>query len=161
MTLCPCGSGQDLDACCAPIMNGSPAPTALTLMRARYTAFATGRIDAFIHDTLAPEMRGDYDPAEVAASAKDAVGAGLEVLAVTGGGPDDETGIVEYVARFRVRGKRIDHHERASFRREDGRWLYVDGEMNPKPPPRHVVKIGRNDPCPCGSGKKYKKCCGA
>jgi preprotein translocase subunit SecA len=27
--------------------------------------------------------------------------------------------------------------------------------------PRSVTKIGRNDPCPCGSGKKYKKCCGA
>ncbi len=29
-----------------------------------------------------------------------------------------------------------------------------------KPEPVHVEKIGRNDPCPCGSGKKYKKCCG-
>jgi preprotein translocase subunit SecA len=28
-------------------------------------------------------------------------------------------------------------------------------------PPRHVDKVGRNDPCPCGSGKKYKKCHGA
>jgi len=27
--------------------------------------------------------------------------------------------------------------------------------------PRNVTKVGRNDPCPCGSGKKYKKCCGA
>jgi preprotein translocase subunit SecA len=27
-------------------------------------------------------------------------------------------------------------------------------------PPRKVKKVGRNDPCPCGSGKKYKKCCG-
>jgi uncharacterized protein YecA (UPF0149 family) len=27
------------------------------------------------------------------------------------------------------------------------------------PPPRRVVKIGRNEPCPCGSGRKYKKCC--
>ena len=25
---------------------------------------------------------------------------------------------------------------------------------------RDVPKVGRNDPCPCGSGKKYKKCCG-
>lgn len=30
-----------------------------------------------------------------------------------------------------------------------------------RPMPLHVEKIGRNDPCPCGSGKKYKKCCGA
>ena len=30
----------------------------------------------------------------------------------------------------------------------------------PKKQPRKVTKIGRNDPCPCGSGKKYKNCCG-
>jgi SEC-C motif-containing protein len=35
------------------------------------------------------------------------------------------------------------------------------GEVNPKDPPRRVEKVGRNDPCPCGSGKKFKKCCGA
>ena len=29
------------------------------------------------------------------------------------------------------------------------------------PPTRRIAKIGRNEPCPCGSGKKYKKCCGA
>jgi Protein of unknown function (DUF1186)/SEC-C motif len=39
-------------------------------------------------------------------------------------------------------------------------------KANPSPPPiipqvRTGPKIGRNDPCPCGSGKKYKKCCGA
>ena len=52
-------------------------------------------------------------------------------------------------------------HELASFRREEGRWVYVDGDMNPKGPPRQVAKVGRNEPCPCGSGKKYKKCCAA
>lgn len=31
--------------------------------------------------------------------------------------------------------------------------------LNPRPPTT-AQKIGRNDPCPCGSGKKYKKCCG-
>lgn len=31
----------------------------------------------------------------------------------------------------------------------------------PQPYVRPEPKIGRNDPCPCGSGKKYKKCCGA
>ena len=30
----------------------------------------------------------------------------------------------------------------------------------PKKKPKRVSKIGRNDPCPCGSGKKYKQCCG-
>ncbi|MDZ7637918.1 MAG: SEC-C metal-binding domain-containing protein [Bryobacterales bacterium] len=31
----------------------------------------------------------------------------------------------------------------------------------PKSVKRAEPKVGRNDPCPCGSGKKYKKCCGA
>jgi preprotein translocase subunit SecA len=31
----------------------------------------------------------------------------------------------------------------------------------PRPPGSPSDKVGRNDPCPCGSGKKYKKCCGA
>ena len=30
-----------------------------------------------------------------------------------------------------------------------------------QPVERDAPKVGRNDPCPCGSGKKYKKCCGA
>ena len=34
------------------------------------------------------------------------------------------------------------------------------GDSAPEPVKRHDEKIGRNDPCPCGSGKKYKKCCG-
>ena len=35
----------------------------------------------------------------------------------------------------------------------------LEKELNP-PQPAHSEKVGRNDPCPCGSGKKYKKCCG-
>lgn len=38
---------------------------------------------------------------------------------------------------------------------------FVDDEPLPPEPYRAGVKIGRNDPCPCGSGRKYKKCCGA
>ena len=34
-------------------------------------------------------------------------------------------------------------------------WLKEEGGV----PQRRAGKIGRNDPCPCGSGKKYKKCC--
>jgi len=36
-----------------------------------------------------------------------------------------------------------------------------DSSEEEKPEPVRVVKVGRNEPCPCGSGKKYKKCCGA
>jgi uncharacterized protein len=35
------------------------------------------------------------------------------------------------------------------------------GRDTERPEPAHDPKVGRNDPCPCGSGRKYKKCCGA
>jgi SEC-C motif-containing protein len=150
-----------LDACCGPIIDGALAPTALALMRARYTAFVTRRIGDFLLDTLAAEKRDSFNQREVELSARDAEGLGFEVRAVTGGGEEDQTGTVEYVARFRMRGRVQLHHELASFCRQDGRWLYGDGTVNPKGEPRQVEKVGRNDPCPCGSGQKYKKCCAA
>lgn len=161
MNQCPCGSGRASEDCCGPILAGTPAPTAESLMRARYTAFVTQRVDEFAYETLAPEKRADFDREAVEQSSRDVEGLGMEVRHVVDGGAGDETGSVEYVARFRVRGKKQIHHELATFRREDGRWLYVDGNVNPKSPPRRVVKVGRNEPCPCGSGKKYKTCCAA
>lgn len=161
MTSCPCGTGCALDQCCGPVVAGAPAATAEALMRARYTAFVTRQIGEFLATTLAEEKRGAFDPREVALSARDAEGLGFELRAVDGGGDGDDRGTVEYVARFRIRGQVQAHHELATFRREDGRWLYVDGQVNPKGAPRHAVKVGRNDPCSCGSGQKYKKCCGA
>ena len=36
----------------------------------------------------------------------------------------------------------------------------VERLLNPPEPTRVRLTVGRNDPCPCGSGRKYKKCCG-
>ena len=160
MTQCPCGSDQTLDGCCGPIIKGTPAPTAETLMRARYTAFVLGEIE-YLVDTLSLDIRGDFDRIEAENTAGDAKWQGLDVRAVTDGGEDDEIGSVEFVARFSLGGQQRVHHEIAEFRREEGRWMCVGGTMDPKGQPRKVDKIGRNAPCPCGSGKKYKKCCGA
>ncbi|MBL4692142.1 MAG: SEC-C domain-containing protein, partial [Magnetovibrio sp.] len=79
----------------------------------------------------------------------------------SGGGEDDETGTVLFSARFKENGELNVHRELSDFRRENGEWVYVDGKINPQGEPRRVQKVGRNEPCPCGSGKKYKKCCGA
>ena len=160
MTICPCGSGRDLNTCCGAIIAGAPAPTAEALMRSRYSAHVLGNMD-YLVATLAPEARADFDSIEAGEVARDSLWQGLELRAVTDGGVDDAIGTVEFVARFRFNGEQHLHHELASFRREQGRWVFVAGDMNPKGPPRRVVKVGRNDPCPCGSGKKYKKCCGA
>jgi SEC-C motif-containing protein len=161
MTSCPCGSDIFAEKCCTPIIAGEAAPTAEALMRARYTAFVTKQIGDFLRDTLASEKQGEFNLRDVEKSARDAEGLDFMVRALSEGGAEDEAGTVEYVARFRIRGKVQVHHELATFRRgEDRRWLYVDGQLNPKGAPQHVNKVGRNDPCSCGSGLKFKKCCG-
>lgn len=157
MTSCPCGSGQNINACCGPLLAGAPAGSPEALMRSRYSAFTQANA-LYLEETLAPEARQDYDRAETETWIKEAKWHGLDVR---GSSEDGDNGNVEFVARYTLRGKPFAHHEMASFRKLDGRWLYVDGIMNPRPAPRVTDKVGRNDPCPCGSGKKYKKCCGA
>jgi SEC-C motif-containing protein len=159
MTSCPCGSSRGFDECCGPLLAGAPAPTPEALMRSRYTAFTRADLD-YLENTLAPEAREDYDRAETETWVKGADWRGLEIRA-SEGGEGDEEGQVEFVARYKFQGRAFAHHELASFRKQDGRWIYVDGVMNPKPAQRTAAKVGRNDPCVCGSGKKYKKCCGA
>ncbi len=156
MIACPCQSGQSFEACCGPILGGAPAPTALALMRSRYTAYARGDV-AHLARTLAPEHRAGFDMADVSAGMKTTQWLGLEILDTVAGGAEDSTGIVEFVARFQAQGQTRALHERSRFRRDqkDG-WVYVDGETVVQP----VKKPGRNDPCPCGSGKKFKQCCG-
>lgn len=157
MTACPCQSGLPFDSCCGPILAGTPAPTALALMRSRYTAYARGDV-AHLARTLAPEHRAGFDVADVSAGMRDTRWLGLEILDTKDGGAEDSTGIVEFVARFQAQGTMRALHERSRFRRDenDGRWVYVDGDTDMKP----MKKPGRNDPCPCGSGKKFKQCCG-
>lgn len=156
MTACPCQSGQFFEACCGPILNGAPAPTALALMRSRYTAYARSDV-AHLARTLAPEHRTDFDMADVSAGMRETQWLGLEILDTVDGGENDSTGTVEFVACFQAQGRIQSLHEHSRFRRDtDGRWVYVDGETDMQP----VKKPGRNDPCPCGSGKKFKQCCG-
>ncbi|MDO8932374.1 MAG: YchJ family protein [Rhodocyclaceae bacterium] len=157
MTLCPCGSGRELDVCCGPIVAGTPAPTPEALMRSRYTAFVLGEID-HIDRTHAPGIRDDFNRAEAERTAAEVEWLGLDVRHVR---EDGDSGSVEFSIRFRRDGQEMTQYEVSSFRRLEGHWLYEGGQTSANHPPRQVVKIGRNDPCPCGSGQKYKKCCGA
>lgn len=158
---CPCGSGKTLATCCGPTIEGTAkAPTAEALMRARYTAFATGRPE-FVDATIHPDQREDYDPESIARWSKGAAWHGLDVQSVEDGGENDDAGVVEFVARYTADGQPTFHHERATFRRHDGDWYLWDGELvTPTPVRRTEAKVGRNDLCPCGSGRKYKQCHG-
>lgn len=160
MSQCPCTSGKTFAQCCSPYLErAEKAPTAESLMRARYSAFATGKID-FVTDSLHPEFRQDYNEEETAKWSKESKWPGLKVLKTVGGTEKDETGQVEFVADYEVAGKVYHHHEKAEFRRLKGDWYFVDGKLVRDPIKNEGPKVGRNDPCPCGSGKKHKKCCG-
>lgn len=125
-------------------------------MRSRYTAFVRGDLD-HVERTHAPEIRDDFNRGEAERAAAESEWQRLDILRA---GEEGDSGTVEFLLHFRRDGTDLRHHERATFRREDGRWLYVSGEVNPKGEPRRVAKVGRNEPCPCGSGRKYKACCG-
>lgn len=161
MSECYCGSGKDFTECCGPVLDGSgPAETAEGLMRARYSAFATQQAE-FLHESLHPDHRHDHDVAATRRWAEDSQWLGLEILSVEAGGPDDSEGAVEFIATYKEHGLLRPYHELSNFRKLDGIWYYVDGDLvKPKTETRNQPKVGRNDPCPCGSGKKYKKCCG-
>jgi SEC-C motif-containing protein len=159
METCPCGSGAAYSACCEPVITGArPADTAEQLMRARYAAYVKMQMD-FLLETTHPDHRTGYDHAGTKAWAEGADWQGLQIIATRQGAAGDTAGEVEFVARYGEKGVQREHHERAQFERQEGRWFFTDGAMV-KPKPLIVTKIGRNDPCTCGSGLKYKKCCG-
>ncbi|MGL5224650.1 MAG: YchJ family protein [Aeromonas sp.] len=151
MTLCPCGTARPLEQCCGTLHHGAPAHSPEQLMRSRYSAFVLGLGEYLVH-SWHPAYLGALTAAEL--SHTDTCWDGLSIIA-SQGGPDDETGMVEFKAWFIDEDARHCLHERSHFVRYQGRWVYTDGECDPAP---HCV--GRNDPCPCGSGKKHKKCCG-
>jgi SEC-C motif-containing protein len=158
---CTCGLPADFTACCGPIIAGErPAPSAERLMRARYSAYVKGDID-FLFGSLAPSERAGFDREQAQQWSKMATWQGLEIVRTEAGGPEDSAGVVEFKARYAVQEQNVEHHEIATFRREDGAWFFVDGQT-PKAQPyrRATPKVGLNEPCPCGSGKKFKKCCG-
>jgi len=159
MNSCPCGSGAAYSDCCEPVISGArPAETAEQLMRARYTAYAGAQMD-FIFESTHPDHRQGYDHAGTKEWAEKSEWLGLEIVGTREGGRDDNAGEVEFIASFREKGVSRRHHEYAHFTRTKGRWYFTDGAMV-KPRPIIASKIGRNDPCTCGSGLKYKKCCG-
>ncbi|MFW5500666.1 MULTISPECIES: YchJ family protein [unclassified Maridesulfovibrio] len=160
MNECPCGSGNAYESCCEPYITGKePAPTAEALMRSRYSAFVVKNVD-YLGDTLAPESKHDYDENQVKTWAETSTWLGLEIVSTSKGLSDDETGEVEFIAKFRQSGAIHTHHEASHFEKREGNWLYLDGDIVPPMPIKKDKKVGRNEPCPCGSGKKYKKCCG-
>lgn len=143
---CPCGSDLPLAECCGRYHAGEPAPTPEALMRSRYSAFALD-----LTDYLLSSWHPDTRPASLAPD-QTTRWVALEILESREEG--DEGG-VHFRATFREGRRWAVLEERSRFRREAGRWTYLDGD-----PAVTRFKPGRNAPCPCGSGRKFKGCCG-
>lgn len=126
---CPCGASDVEAACCGLYLEGSlPAPTALALMRSRYTAFVRGAIDYLI-ETHDASTRNAADRAAITTWSRDTSWLGLEIVATERGGETDDDGIVEFIARGVTNGAPFMQRERSRFRRIDGRWYYLDGNV--------------------------------
>ncbi|MDY3060584.1 MAG: YchJ family metal-binding protein [Fusobacterium sp.] len=139
-------------------MKLSEIKTAEELMRARYHAYETCDME-FIKESHDPDNTEGIDWAECEKWARESQWLGLEIISTTKGGEDDKDGIVEFKATYIENGKTIVHHERSYFVKKNGVWFYQ--KWLPITSTRiNENRVGRNDPCPCGSGKKYKKCCG-
>ena len=129
--LCPCGTGLPYAACCGVFHDavhdgfrtGASAPTAEALMRSRFSAFALGRTE-YLLATWHPSTRPadlDIDPGTTWTR--------LRILDRTGGGPADTTGTVTFRAHYVHDGERAAQSETSRFVRDDGRWVYLDGDV--------------------------------
>ena len=160
MKNCPCGSGREYSACCDLYISGKEkAPTAEALMRSRYSAYAEHKID-YIISTCEDSGKNNIDYKSTKDWSEQSKWLGLKILSVENGGVNDTEGTIEFEATYEKDGLKDVHHETAEFKKEKDQWLYVEGKITQRTIVRSSPKVGRNDPCSCGSGKKYKHCCG-
>lgn len=153
---CPCGSGEPAEICCLPVILGETrARSPEQLMRSRYSAYAMGIVGYILsswHSTTRPaEMTFEGSPSWSGLKIIDASGA----KSVQAG-----EAYVEFIAGYLESGVPGVMRERSRFLMEEGQWRYVDGVQIDTGDQTLINKPGRNDPCICGSGRKFKKCCG-
>jgi SEC-C motif-containing protein len=158
-SICPCCSGKDFSDCCKEIVAGNQmAKTPLELMRSRYTAHVCRNM-AHITRTMRNKALKLFDPDKTKEEWFDQCEwTKLEIIDAPDITKNSKDGIVEFKAYYNFQGSEHILHERSKFLKLDNNWYYIAGQKkNPVIETRQ--KIGRNDDCLCGSGKKYKKCC--
>lgn len=92
-------------------------------MRSRFSGYALGERE-YLLDTWHPATRPkrlDLDDAVAWLR--------LQIVDTVAGGESDDTGVVEFRARYQRDGKRHTLHERSRFGRVGGRWVYLDGDV--------------------------------
>jgi SEC-C motif-containing protein len=155
---CPCGSGKTFGLCCEPVIQRQrPAATAEALMRSRFTAHVLRNYE-HLHRTFLPTADKPYVPE----TENDAMDFAWTRLVVHSHEPGQKPGtaFVDFSAFYQDDGVEHVIQEKSEFLQRNGEWLYFRAvRQGPAPIKSANPKVGRNDPCPCGSGKKYKHCC--
>ena len=124
-SLCPCG-GRSYGLCCGPLHMGERrASTAEQLMRSRYSAFARREVDYLISTHCEPDVPAQQRRRALEQSCRQTRWLGLTIISVSGGGPSDLEGTVQFEARYRGGVQK----ETSLFARKGdcltGPWLYV------------------------------------
>ena len=135
-------------------------------MRSRYSAFCEGAID-YLVATHHSGSRSTAERTEIEQSISRTDWVNLLIVSTEKGRENDAEGIVEFAAAFRQKSLNVllgasqgtsndisQLHERSRFTRENGKWVYLDGDQLLPYQPK------RTAPCWCGSGKKFKQCHG-
>ncbi len=154
--LCPCGTLKDYSTCCGPLHQGiATAESAEQLMRSRFSAFSRDNVDYLLASTHQDHKTND-DKSEIEQSIKRFKWLRLDIHDKKAGLPTDKYGTVEFTAYFvdTSTGQTGSVRERSNFIKSENNWFYTDGIT------KQHSKIGRNEQCWCGSGKKFKKCHG-
>ncbi len=150
---CYCGNSQDFANCCGKFISGAAsAPTPEALMRSRFSAYCV-KDYGYIWRTYGKHQRPSLSEASLAHSASNTVWLGLEVIASSSQG---NGGSVEFAAIYKEGNSVFRMHEISQFEYQDGAWVYTTGAMQSD---SGNIKLSRNAPCPCSSGKKFKQCC--
>lgn len=155
MNLCPCCSNKAYSDCCELVHQLGNADTPEQLMRARYSAHSLNLID-FIINTYHSSCQASTFRSGIEESISNSW---IKLQIIKAPLSNTDEGFVEFKATFIENGLQLILHENSRFVKESGLWRYIDGDFPELD--RAINKIGRNDPCPCGSGKKFKKCCDA
>ena len=125
MSACFCGSGEPYATCCGRLHSGAEnATSAEALMRSRYSAYVLGLEPYLLATWHASTRPAALHLAEEAGTKW----LGLEVKRQQT--QDASHATVEFVARYRIAGRGHRLHETSRFVCEDGRWLYVDGDVS-------------------------------
>ena len=154
---CLCGSNIAYGECCQPFHTAQKIPTtAEALMRSRYTAYAL-RDGAYLQATWDITKR----PESIDFSRETINWLHLEITETKKGGIKDSKGQVTFKAFYSQDNEEYVMNEISRFTKQGGRWFYLDGVIKSIGNVGLQTNTGKNAPCACGSGKKFKRCCGA